>query len=86
MPTENYTTKFKVDISDLKNNIKTANAQIKTYAAQIKNASAGMQKGEETADSLTQTHRITGLNQKNAYLFDMRGEKEISIYLTKVAE
>ena len=53
MPTENYTTKFKVDISDLKNNIKTANAQIKTYAADIKNASAGMKKGEETADSLT---------------------------------
>ncbi|MBQ2391189.1 MAG: hypothetical protein II306_05420, partial [Clostridia bacterium] len=53
MPTENYTTKFKVDISDLKNNIKTANAQIKTYAAEIKNASAGMKKGEETADSLT---------------------------------
>ena len=53
MPTENYTTKFKVDISDLKNNIKTANAQIKTYAAEIKNASAGMEKGEETADSLT---------------------------------
>ena len=52
MPTENYTTKFKVDISDLKNNIKTANAQIKTYAAEIKNASAGMKKGEETADSL----------------------------------
>jgi TP901 family phage tail tape measure protein len=50
---ENYTTKFKVDISDLKNNIKTANAQIKTYAAEIKNASAGMKKGEETADSLT---------------------------------
>ena len=54
MPTENYTTKFKVDISDLKNNIKAANAQIKTYAAEIKNASAGMKKGEETADSLTQ--------------------------------
>ena len=40
----------------------------------------------KAADDLTQTHRITGLNQKNAYLFDMRGEKEISIYLTKVAE
>ena len=38
------------------------------------------------ADGLTQTHRISGLNQKNAYLFDMRGDQEISIYLTKVTE
>ena len=38
------------------------------------------------ADSLTHTHRITGLNQKSAYLIDLRGESEITIYLTKVTE
>ena len=51
--TENVTTKFKVDISDLKKNIAEANRQIKAYNAEIKNASAGMQKGEETVDSLS---------------------------------
>ncbi len=40
----------------------------------------------ETVDGLALTHRITGLNQKNAYLIDMRGEDEITIYLTKVQE
>ena len=51
--TENVTTKFKVDISDLKKNIAEANRQVKTYNAEIKNASAGMAKGEETVDSLS---------------------------------
>lgn len=53
MPTENVTTKFKVDISDLKKNIQTANNQIKLLTAEMKNANAGMEKGAETADSLT---------------------------------
>lgn len=53
MPVENVTTKFKVDISDLKKNIKEANSNIKLYTAELKNASAGMKKGEENADSLT---------------------------------
>lgn len=53
MATENVTTKFRVDISDLKKNIAEANRQIKQYNAEIKNASAGMAKGEETADSLS---------------------------------
>lgn len=53
MPTENVTTKFKVDISDLKKNISTANNQIKLLTAEMKNANAGMAKGAETADSLT---------------------------------
>lgn len=53
MPTENVTTKFKVDISDLKKNIQTANNQIKLLTAEMKNANAGMAKGAETADSLT---------------------------------
>lgn len=53
MPEENVTTKFKVDISDLKKNITEANRQVKQYRAELANASAGMKKGEETADSLT---------------------------------
>lgn len=53
MAEENVTTKFKVDISDLKKNITEANRQVKLYKAELTNASAGMQKGEETADSLT---------------------------------
>lgn len=54
MATENVTTKFKVDISDLKKNITEANRQVKQYKAELANASAGMKKGEENADSLTQ--------------------------------
>lgn len=53
MATENVTTKFKVDISDLKNNIAEANRQVRLYRAEMQNASAGMKKGEESADSLT---------------------------------
>jgi TP901 family phage tail tape measure protein len=53
MPSENVTTKFKVDISDLKKNIAEANRQVKQYKAEMANASAGMKKGEETANSLT---------------------------------
>lgn len=50
---ENVTTKFKVDISDLKKNISAANAAVKQYRAELKNADAGMEKGEKTVDSLT---------------------------------
>lgn len=50
---DNVTTKFRVDISDLKKNIAEANRQVKQYKAELSNASAGMKKGEETADSLT---------------------------------
>lgn len=50
---ENVTAKFRVDISDLKKNIAEANRQVKLYRAELENASAGMVKGEETADSLT---------------------------------
>lgn len=49
---ENVTTKFKVDVSDLKNNITTANNTIKLLNAEMKNISAGMDKGAETADTL----------------------------------
>lgn len=50
---ENVTTKFRVDISDLKKNIAEANANVKRYTAELENATAGMKKGEETADALT---------------------------------
>lgn len=50
---ENVTTKFKVDISDLKNNIAAANAAVRQYRAELKNADAGMEKGEKTVDSLS---------------------------------
>lgn len=53
MANENVTTKFRVDISDLKKNIDEANRQVKQYRAELVNASAGMKKGEETADSLS---------------------------------
>lgn len=50
---ENVTSKFQVDISDLKKNVTEASRQIRLYRAELKNANAGMEKGEETADSLT---------------------------------
>lgn len=50
--TENVTTKFKVDVSDLKKNITAANNTIKLLNAEMKNISAGMEKGAETADTL----------------------------------
>lgn len=50
---ENVTTKFKVDISDLKKNISAANAAVRQYRAELKNADAGMEKGEKTVDSLS---------------------------------
>lgn len=53
MPEENVTTKFRVDVSDLKKNITEANRQVKQYKAELANASAGMKKGEESAESLT---------------------------------
>ena len=40
----------------------------------------------KTADSLAATHRITGVNRTHAWLYDQRGEKEITIYLTRVTE
>lgn len=50
---DNVTAKFRVDISDLKKSIAEANRQVKLYRAELENASAGMAKGEETADSLS---------------------------------
>lgn len=51
--TENYTSKFKVDISDLKKGITEANKTIKTANAEFKNATAGMDDWSKSADGLT---------------------------------
>lgn len=54
MPTTNTTTtKFKVDISDLKKNIQEANRQIKLANAEFKSASAGMDDWGKSADGLS---------------------------------
>lgn len=53
MASENVTSKFRIDVSDLKKNIAEATRQVKQYKAELANASAGMKKGEETADSLS---------------------------------
>lgn len=50
---ENVTTKFKVDISDLKKNINDANNQIKLANAQFKNATVGMDDWSKSADGLS---------------------------------
>ena len=60
MAAENVTTKFRVDISDLKKNIAEADKQVKQYRAELQNASAGMKKGEETADSLSRKIEAQG--------------------------
>ena len=53
MAEENYTSKFKVDISDLKKGITEANKPIKTATAEFKNAIAGMDGWADSADGLT---------------------------------
>ena len=53
MPEQNVTTKFKVDISDLKKGISDANKQIKLANAEFKNATAGLDDWSKSADGLT---------------------------------
>lgn len=50
---ENVTTKFKVDISDLKQGISDANKQIKLANAEFKNATANMDDWAKSADGLS---------------------------------
>ena len=50
---ENVTTKFKVDISDLKQGISEANKQIKLANAEFKNATVGMDDWSKSADGLS---------------------------------
>jgi phage-related minor tail protein len=49
---EEFTAKFKVDISDLKKNIQDASKEIKTANAVFKNETAGMEKWSNNADGL----------------------------------
>ena len=53
MPEQNVTTKFKVDISDLKKGIADANKNIKLAYAEFKNATAGLDDWSKSADGLT---------------------------------
>ena len=53
MPTENVTTKYKVDVSDLKKNIADANKTIKLANAEFKNATAGLDDWSKSADGLS---------------------------------
>lgn len=50
---ENYTAKFRIDISDLKKGIEEANKQIKLANAEFKNATAGMDDWSKSADGLS---------------------------------
>lgn len=62
MATNETTTKFKVDISDLKKGIQEANRQIKLANAEFKSASAAMDKWSTSTDGLsakiTQTEKV----------------------------
>ncbi|MEE5993664.1 MAG: phage tail tape measure protein [Oscillospiraceae bacterium] len=51
--TDNYTSKYKVDISDLKKGIAEANKTIKTANAEFKNATAGTDDWSKSADGLS---------------------------------
>ena len=53
MPEENITTKFKVDLSELKSGISEANQNIKLANAQFKAASAGMDDWQNSTDGIS---------------------------------
>ena len=65
MPEQNVTTKFKVDISDLKKGISDANKSIKLANAEFKNATAGLDDWSKSADGLTAKikHKIANNKQ-----------------------
>lgn len=52
MPQENYTAKFRVDVSDLKRGIADANKTIKTATAEFKNATAGLDDWSKSIDGV----------------------------------
>ena len=68
MPEENYTSKFRVDVSDLKKGLSEANQAIKKANAEFKNATAGMKDWEKSADGLnakiTQQRKLVEEEQK----------------------
>ena len=60
MPSEESTTKFKVDISQLRKEFQDAQRQIRLVNSEFKAATAGMDRWTENADGLTA--KITQLN------------------------
>lgn len=80
MPSGNETTtKFKVDISDLKKNIQEANRQIRLANAEFKTASAGMDSWSKSADGLSakiaQTDKV--LKAQKTILADYEKQLEL---------
>lgn len=79
MPDENVTTKFKIDISDLKAGITEANKQIKLANAEFKAAAAGMDDWQKSTDGVE-----AKLKQLNTLLDTQKGKLEN--YKTQLAE
>ena len=50
---DNFTAKFKIDVSDLKKGIEEANKSVKLANAEFKNAVAGMDDWSKSADGLS---------------------------------
>ena len=80
MPSGNETTtKFKVDISELKKNIQEANRQIRLANAEFKTASAGMDSWSKSADGLSakiaQTDKV--LKAQKTILADYEKQLEL---------
>lgn len=79
MPDENVTSKFKIDISDLKAGITEANKQIKLANAEFKAAAAGMDDWQKSTDGVE-----AKLKQLNTLLDTQKGKLEN--YKTQLAE
>lgn len=75
---EEFTAKFKVDISDLKQNITEANRQIKLANATFKAETAGMDKWSTTADGLSSRLKQlkTVLENQKSILQSYKGQLE----------
>lgn len=80
------TTKFRVDISDLKKNIQEANRQIRLANAEFKAASAGMDNWGKSADGLSakinQTDKV--LRSQKAILNDYK--KQLNLIIAEYGE
>lgn len=75
---DEFTAKFKVDISDLKQNISEANKQIKLANATFKAETAGMDKWSKDADGLSSKLKQlkTVLEQQKTILSSYKGQME----------
>lgn len=75
---EDFTAKFKVDISDLKKNITEANRQIKVANATFKAETAGMENWEKNADGLASKLKSldTVLKSQKSVLSDYEDQLE----------